>query len=176
MRNSEQEYTDIMSLSTGEYKVCWSESANSAETDFVAEAGTLVITEAPSMLASLSLLTIEPDVSQPIIISFTTGISEKYAEIENAMQMKIVFTDPSYLEARTIHDGPVVIDSNFDELSEAKQNVCGKYLKEVWSSDANGFPMPQGCYSKEDSVDPSVTKTEFYIVFQKRNGLKAATR
>ncbi|KAF4741452.1 protein arginine methyltransferase 10, partial [Perkinsus olseni] len=36
--------------------------------------------------------------------------------------------------------------------------------------------MPQGCYLREDNIDPAVTKTEFYMVFHKRNGLKASTR
>ncbi|KAF4690804.1 protein arginine methyltransferase 10, partial [Perkinsus olseni] len=175
-RNSEQDYTNIMSLLKGEYKVCWSESANSLDTDFVAQAGTLVITEAPAMTASLSLVTIEADVPQPIIISFTTGTSARYSEAANPIQLKIVFTDPSYLEPRTVSDGSIGIDSNFDELSEAKQHICGKYFNELWSSDPSGFPMPQGCYLREDNIDPAVTKTEFYMLFHNRNGLKASTR
>ncbi|KAF4651746.1 protein arginine methyltransferase 10, partial [Perkinsus chesapeaki] len=175
-RNSEQEYVNIVSLLKGEYKVCWSESANTLDTDFVALAGTLVVTEPPGMEASLSLVTIEADVAQPVVISFTTGTSSRYLEVEHAMQLKIVFTDPDYLEARTVGDDSVGIDSNFDELSEAKQHICGMYFKELWASDVNGFPMPQGCYLREDTIDPAVIKTEFYMVFEKRNGLRPSTR
>ena len=48
----------------------------------------------------------------------------------------------------TFSDGSLIEENQGeDELLEARQYICGKLFREVWSSDElNGFPMPRGCY------------------------------
>ncbi len=63
------------------------------------------------------------------------------------MQLKFVFTNPAlYLEPLSVSDSlPVVEQEDWNELSEARQNMCGVLFEELWSSDeSNGFPTPKG--------------------------------
>ncbi len=66
----------VMSSTMGEYTVCW--ASYLAVGKFVARAGTLKIVPPAIMDSSLSLLTIQPNVPQHLIVYFKTGEIKQY--------------------------------------------------------------------------------------------------
>merc|ERR1719171_2081230 len=92
----------------------------------------------------------------------------------NSMQLKVVFTKTDIMQVYTSHIEPGTLDpnENEDEIHEAKQSVCGKLFRELWSADTTrGFPLPKGCYHKTFGQ-----LREVFMLFEKKNGLKADTQ
>ncbi|KAF4671964.1 protein arginine methyltransferase 10 [Perkinsus chesapeaki] len=156
-------------------KVCWSYGGNG---NYVAEAGRIsFIDPFPMAGTSVSLSTTAVGARAPGVISFKTAgaaIGKLYTQSTELTQLKIIFLDTGFLEAYySGTESPEIDDNNTseDELEEARQYVCGKLFKELWSDDTeNGFPVPKGCYYR--SYD---SYREFFIVFDRLNGLKPDT-
>ncbi len=77
----------------------------------------------------------------------TLGSLTRYADAENSMQLKFMFTNPKvYLEPLTVSDSlPFEEKEESNEYSKARQSWCGNLFEELWSSDElNGFPTPKG--------------------------------
>lgn len=156
-------------------KVCWSYGGNG---NYVAEAGRISFIDPPPMAAtSVSLSTMVQGARAPGIISFKTAggtVGKQYTQSTELTQLKIIFVNTGFLEAYySDMESAEIDDANTgeDEFDEARQYICGKLFKELWSDDAeNGFPMPRGCYYRSFA-----TSREFFIVFDRRNGLSPDT-
>jgi hypothetical protein len=173
VRNSLATFTLVKALAAGTYKVCWSSAFDTGdEREYVAEAGSLQITDPTVMPAKLGLTTIEIGVAAPIVISFHTSKKNAYVAAEESMQLKVLFMDDSVLQPLSQSKSDIVVGVA-DNIGEARQNACGEIFLEFWSSDPEyGFPMPKGCYYNQDTVNPAKPQWQFYMLFDKKNGLK----
>lgn len=101
---------------------------------------------------------------------------EDYKLAEGPTQMKILFDEPEKLEVFQSDILGTAINENTseDDVKEAKQAICGKLFKELWSDDVtNGFPLPRGCYYRVYKTGNA--RVELYLVFEPKNGLAPGT-
>jgi len=159
-------------------KVCWKYTPAMGESGpsprHVAEVGTLSLLDPNSMsdcLVSLtSLVKKQMTPYAPLIISFRTATAEtgkRYSSLQGMMRLRIYFTRTVALKATFVDGAAIEENQGEDELNEARQYICGKLFREVWSSDEiNGFPMPRGCYYKTYGQTQ-----ELNILFDRKNGL-----
>ncbi|CAJ1440618.1 unnamed protein product, partial [Effrenium voratum] len=159
-------------------KVCWKYTPAMGESGpvprHVAQVGTLTLLDPNSMsdcLVSLtSLVKKQTTPYAPLIISFRTATAEtgkRYESLEGRMRLRIYFVRTVALKA-TFTDGATIEENQGeDELVEARQYICGKLFREVWSSDDQlGFPMPRGCYYRTYGQTQ-----ELNVLFDRKNGL-----
>jgi hypothetical protein len=179
-RSNLETFRDIRGVVAGTYKVCWSQAGpDTDDSAYVGTAGMLVITEPPLMDAQLAMTAVEPNVGQPVVLSFFTGEAGRYREGEGLRQLKLVFQDSAYLQplkrdlspadacSKSLGDCPTVEDRS--------QTNCGEYILELWSDDPNGFPHPDGCFLRVDETDTTDNGKdlfELYIIFSPSNGLR----
>ncbi|CAL1154076.1 unnamed protein product, partial [Cladocopium goreaui] len=159
-------------------KVCWKYTPAMGESGpmarHVAQVGTLSLLDPNSMsdcLVSLtSLVKKQTTPYAPMIISFRTATAEtgkRYTSLEGRMRLRIYFVRTVALKATFVDGAAIEENQGEDELNEARQYICGKLFREVWSSDElNGFPMPRGCYYKTYGQTQ-----ELNILFDRKNGL-----
>lgn len=159
-------------------KVCWknAERSQTFPTEYIAQVGTISLIDSHELADSQVSLTttVQGQISPyaPLIISFRTDDEQagvRYGRVQGMTRLRVTFFQTVMLEPRFI-DGLSIDDfAGEDELSEAKQYICGKLFKEMWSSDAEfGFPMPRGCYYQVYG-----DTREINILFDTRNGLRA---
>ena len=157
-------------------RVCWNYGGQEVDGqgNFVAEVGLLTLTGAnPMQNSRVSLTTSLKGEKAPMVISFQTAgasMGVRYVIAAGMTQLKLVFSDTSTLEGFYSDSIASNIENNAseDELSEAKQFICGRLFKELWSGDAqNGFPLPKGCYYRKYG-----DMRELFILFAERNGLR----
>ncbi|CAE7458820.1 unnamed protein product [Symbiodinium necroappetens] len=159
-------------------KVCWKYTPAMGESGpaprHVAEVGTLTMLDPNSMSECLVSLTtlVKKQMTPyaPMILSFRTATAEtgkRYESLEGRMRLRIYFVRTVALRA-TFTDGAIIEDNQGeDELNEARQYICGKLFREVWSSDEElGFPMPRGCYYRTYGQTQ-----ELNMLFDRKNGL-----
>lgn len=159
-------------------KVCWKYTPAMGESGpmarHVAQVGTLSLLDPNSMsdcLVSLtSLVKKQTTPYAPMIISFRTATAEtgkRYSSLEGRMRLRIYFVRTVALKATFVDGAAIEENQGENELNEARQYICGKLFREVWSSDdVNGFPMPRGCYYKTYGQTQ-----ELNILFDRKNGL-----
>ena len=153
-------------------RVCW--HYGSVVGSFVAEVGKLTL-RAPNPMEDcrVSLTTKLKNTKAPMIISFKTASATtgaRYTAAAGPTQVKFLFNDISTLEAyySDFIASSISESTSEDEMVEAKQFICGRLFKELWSDDIdNGFPMPKGCYYKKYG-----TKRELFVLFEAKNGLR----
>ncbi len=108
-----------------------------------------------------------------MIISFKTASATtgaRYTSTAGPTQVKFLFNDISTLEAyySDFIASQIADNTAEDDMVEAKQFICGRLFKELWSDDIdNGFPMPKGCYYKKYG-----NKRELFVLFEAKNGLR----
>jgi len=159
-------------------KVCWKYTPAMGESGpaprHVAEVGTLTMLDPNAMSECLVSLTtlVKKQMTPyaPMILSFRTATAEtgkRYESLEGRMRLRIYFVRTVALRA-TFTDGAIIEDNQGeDELNEARQYICGKLFREVWSSDEElGFPMPRGCYYRTYGQTQ-----ELNMLFDRKNGL-----
>lgn len=161
-------------------KVCWkyapAKRLLGPPAKYVAEAGTLTVMD-PNPLEDCRVTLSSTVVNQrdpyaPLILSFRTASAEtgrKYSMIQGTSRLRLFFEYTTDLSV-TFADG-ATMDNNMgeDEVGEARQYICGKLFKELWSSDRDlGFPLPKGCYYRTyEQVQ------ELNVLFDRKNGLSA---
>lgn len=161
-------------------RVCWNYYGPN-QNNFVAEVGLLTLIPwweptNPMVDARVSLTTWVTDVKAPMIVSFRTAgnaIGHRYSKIDGQMQLRLSFLDTSRLDVHFSDELASAIDNNAseDEIHEARQYICGKLFKELWSDDAElGFPLPKGCYYRTYGY---LRELELSLLFEEKSGLKA---
>jgi hypothetical protein len=162
-------------------KVCWSFGGNGK---YVMEMGRINLRDPTQMVKpfinlSTRAQTETDDVKAPVIVSFQTTTQASgltYSTAEGSMQLKLVFTDTRYFEAFFTDGTSITTVESEDEVVEATQEICGRFILETWSDNmAHGFPIPKGCYYRVigNSANSQEMKPEFGIVFEEKNGLRA---
>jgi hypothetical protein len=95
----------------------------------------------------------------------------RYTTATGPMQLKFLFNNIAALDIFYSDSLATSIPDQVpteDELLEAKQYICGRLFREVWSDDIeNGFPLPRGCYYKKYG-----NTREVFLLFEPRNGLR----
>jgi len=152
-------------------KVCWKFPAPLGE--FVTQVGTLTLMDPNPMQACIiSLMTTVKRQKAPLVLSFQTASAQtgkRYASVQGHTQLRLVFTRTLAIDIAFVDDANIENNAGEDEISEARQYVCGKLFKELWSSDQElGFPMPKGCYHRSYGMTRELT-----MLFEKRSGLRA---
>jgi len=148
-------------------KICWSYAGNG---HYVEQVGTLDVNLPEPLAVKLSLTATAKDTIAPLVISFTTGVHDEYADSANPMMLKVVFLDATKLEPLYADEDALHSVTSADH-SDASQNMCGKLFPELWSDDALGFPVPSGCYHNS-----LMSTQELYILFDARNGLRSSKK
>jgi hypothetical protein len=163
-------------------KVCWkyAQKNEAMSPQYVAQVGTISLVD-PFALAdcqvSLTSRVKEQGLGAaqpyaPMIVSFKTGSAQtgaRYSEVRGTTRLRIIFFETLKLDPRFGDGGSIVEHTGEDELTEAKQYICGKLFKEMWSSDTEmGFPLPKGCYYQVYG-----NSREIVVLFDARNGLRA---
>jgi len=161
LQSNEVAYKNLYSTAPNIYKVCWANKASSSALDFVGDVGSLTIFEPPVFKAYVHITTVESHVVAPIIVAFQTRYDPRYSIATGEMQFKVHFNDINELAP-----GFPVPPTALLTRSNATQSVCGQIFKELWSNDADGFPMPKGCFHDANAH-------EYMFLFSARNGLKA---
>lgn len=155
-------------------KVCWSASTTSG---YVSEAGTVSFVAPPSMpVAVVNPVTTVVGQAVPTVVSFTTGAKDAYSDATMGVtELRLLFTTSESLEV-TLAAGTAIEAADTVAKSAATRVVCGTLFEELWSSDANGFPMPTGCSYGPARTLNAVTSREISLVFESGAGLAASTR
>ncbi|CAD7940504.1 unnamed protein product [Amoebophrya sp. A25] len=142
--------------------------------NFVEEVGFLTLIGAnPMEDVRLSLTTTLLDAKAPVVISFKTASATtgaRYSQATGETQLKFVLTDTATFEVYYSDDIASNIESNAseDEITEARQYICGRLFREMWSTDKDfGFPLPKGCYYKKYGFT-----REIFVLFEAKNGLR----
>lgn len=159
-------------------KVCWKYTPAMGlagpTPSYVAQVGTLSLRDSNSMsdcvISLTTLVKSQTSPAAPFILSFriaTADTGRKYTLIQGPTQLRIFFINTPAFYA-TFSDGATIQNNpGEDDITEAKQYVCGKLFKEVWSSDTVlGFPMPKGCYYRSYG-----STQELNMMFESKNGL-----
>lgn len=157
-------------------KVCWAYSTTTAYPKYTTLVGTITLEDANAMQDCLITLTTtvknQKSPWAPFILSFRTAGSEtgkKYSQVLGQTMLTIKMTRSTSAIYATFGSG-AALDSNAaeDAFSEARQYICGKLFREMWSSNVElGFPLPHGCYYRVYGVTQEIN-----IVFDTKNGLK----
>lgn len=171
VRSSRQLFQGILASASGRYRVCWSSSPSSNPLDFAASAGLLTIVEPPIFEAKAYLTALESGATAPLIVAFNTRQHPRYSEKLGETQLRFRFPHLNLLSP----SGPVAGSAVEVLRNDARQSTCGRIVKEVWSSDPDGFPMPKGCFYISDLPGTGGALREYGIVFTARNGLKGGT-
>lgn len=160
-------FQNLFGLSPATYRVCWGNAPTSdAAAEYAAAVGTLTIFEPPVFKASLHMTAAQSNVIAPIVFSFETRSDQKYQTAQGDMQFRITFRRPD----RVAPGVTLSASLSVVPVVSARQNVCGRIFKELWSSDADGFPMPKGCFNHDDGTTPG----SYSILLSAKNGLKGA--
>eukprot|EP00930_Biecheleria_cincta_P038971 TRINITY_DN26793_c0_g1_i2.p1 TRINITY_DN26793_c0_g1~~TRINITY_DN26793_c0_g1_i2.p1 ORF type:complete len:2370 (+),score=328.03 TRINITY_DN26793_c0_g1_i2:2584-9693(+) len=159
-------------------KICWKYtpamgSAGPAP-QHVTEVGTLTLIDPnPMSECIISLTTLvkkQQDPYAPFILSFKTATAEigkRYESVEGRTQLRIYFVRTVALKVAFTDGATIESNAGEDQIGEARQYVCGKLFKELWSSNTDaGFPMPRGCYYRTYG-----NTQELNLLFDKKNGL-----
>jgi len=162
---------------TQNMKVCWAYPTTTEYPMYTTQVGTLTLEDPNTMqnclITPTTLRTNQRAPWAPFIFSFQTAGSEtgkKYGKVQGPSWLRIYLTSYTSAIYATFGDGSA-IDKNTgeDDMAEARQYICGKIFKELWSSDPDlGFPMPSGCYYTVYG-----TTQEINVLFDPKNGLKA---
>jgi len=152
-------------------KVCWKYSGPLGT--FVTEVGRLTLMDPnPMSNCLISLTSTVKNERAPLVVSFKTASAQtgkRYSNVQGSTRLKIIFMRTLAIEMRFVDDSKIENNAGEDELQEAKQYICGKLFKELWSSDKElGFPMPRGCYHQSYGI-----QREFTMLFERKNGLRA---
>jgi len=180
-------------------KVCWGVRVTGATT-YYQQAGTLKFIDPPQMSqAAVYMTTVQTKAIAPTVIYFKTGATRaEYSTTTGKTKLMLRFLDISEdngkLEWYFAEDhkptcpsaGGCPTKPNPDQevlYRNARQYLCGRLFSELWSEDAEGFPVPTGCYFSKRWRDYAVTlgnSNPFYqevtLVFNAKNGLKANTK
>ncbi|CAK0793701.1 unnamed protein product [Prorocentrum cordatum] len=158
-------------------KVCWKNAQRSQTfpTEYIAQVGTISLIDSHELADShVSLTTTvqgQTSPHAPLIISFRTDDAQagsRYGQVQGMTRVRVTFYQTTVLEPRFIDGSSIDEFAGEDELSEAKQYICGKLFKEMWSSDTEfGFPLPRGCYYHVYG-----DSREINILLDTRNGLR----
>lgn len=156
-----------------ELKVCWKYGAHGGQGKFVTEVGKLTLIDPNPMQACLiSLTTTVKRQQAPLVLSFKTASAQtgkRYAAVQGHTQLRVFFTRTLAVDITFLDGAQIENNAGEDEITEARQYVCGKIFKELWSSDQElGFPMPKGCYHRSYGMTRELT-----MLFEKRSGLRA---
>ena len=68
---------------------------------------------------------------------------------------------------------PFACTCTFSYIYEA---VCSKFFVELWSSDPNGFPVPDGCFFDIDNTKAGVSINQLHIIFSPNNNMNSNTQ
>lgn len=159
-------------------RVCWKYGGTEQQRlagmpKFVGQVGSLSFID-PNPMAGcyVDLTTLMRNQEAEFIISFSTAAAatgRRYGDAEDSMQLRFFFVDTLALDIKFGDSGVIEQNSGEDEVVDARQYICGKLFREVWSSDKElGFPLPKGCYYK---VYGNIK--EVNVIFEPKNGLQA---
>ncbi|CAJ1415321.1 unnamed protein product [Effrenium voratum] len=164
-RSSRVTFQDVVASSPGDYQICWSVAPSTSPEDFGASAGLLSVLEPPLFEAQVHNIATEAGVGAPAVVSFTTQSRAEYPEPKES-RLRLRFPHLDLLS-------PVGPAGTAEEvtLPNARQSSCGRIIRELWSSDVDGFPMPKGCTFEKDGG----VFHEYALIFGAGNGLKRAT-
>eukprot|EP00930_Biecheleria_cincta_P092359 TRINITY_DN8222_c0_g5_i2.p1 TRINITY_DN8222_c0_g5~~TRINITY_DN8222_c0_g5_i2.p1 ORF type:complete len:3174 (-),score=522.91 TRINITY_DN8222_c0_g5_i2:21-9542(-) len=169
-------------------KLCWGLYSN-ANTKFYHEAGVVNFVDPdPMASATVSLTTRQSEAVAPMVISFkTVATRSEYNSATGQTMLMLRFLDvsnklePYKNDRRSGVNGVYKIDSGNEnaEITAAnkKQQVCGEFFTEFWSSHSEGFPMPVGCHYSKKLVDAPTGQglvffRELFITFGELNGIR----
>jgi len=152
-------------------KVCW--KYGGALGKFTAQVGTLTLMDPhPMENCLISLMSPIKRQKAPLVLSFRTASAQKgqrYSTVQGATQVRLLFTRTPAIDIMFVDNMDIENNANEDEIGEARQYICGKLFKEVWSNDEElGFPMPKGCYHRTYGME-----RELHILFERKGGLRA---
>jgi len=152
-------------------KVCW--KYGGALGKFTAQVGTLTLMDPnPMTNCIISLMSTIKGQKAPLVLSFQTASAQtgqRYSAVQGATQLKLFFTRTLAIDVMFVDDAYIENNAGEDEIGEARQYICGKLFKEVWSNDEElGFPMPKGCYYRSYGMT-----RELNILFERKGGLRA---
>lgn len=123
-------------------RVCWAYPTPTAYPMYTTQVGTLTLEDPNTMqnclITPTTLRTNQKAPWAPFILSFQTAGSEtgkKYGRVQGPSQLRIFLTSYTSAVYATFGDGSA-LDKNAgeDEMAEARQYICGKIFKELWSS------------------------------------------
>ncbi|CAK0823637.1 unnamed protein product [Prorocentrum cordatum] len=142
--------------------------------------------------AGVHLTSRVPNMESQIVIAFAPNYGNaEYRSYDVPLVLRILFRDIDGM-LTPLHSGALgesheALDPELEVPMEgASQALCGKLFVEMWTNDAEGFPLPTGCYvgplyQDKPSVDPYTGDQEatlpkyreYFIVFGSNNGLKS---